>query len=52
MKTDGGQLSVLFLSIGGELTGKLSPDGTQIVGTWAQGNNLPLTLTKKAAAKP
>ena len=52
VKTEGGQLSVLFLSIGGELTGKLSPDGTQIVGTWAQGNNLPLTLTKKAATKP
>src|SRR5690348_5571246 len=30
VKTDGGQLSVLFLSIGGELTGKLSADGTQI----------------------
>jgi len=52
VKTEGGQLSVLFLSIGGELTGKLSPDGTQIVGTWTQGNSLPLTLTKKAAAKP
>ena len=52
VKTDAGQLSVLFLSIGGEYTAKLSPDGTQLVGTWAQGNNLPLTLTKKTAAKP
>jgi hypothetical protein len=49
VKTDGGQLSVLFLSIGGELTGKLSPDGTQIVGNWAQGATTPLTMTKKPA---
>ena len=49
VKTDGGELSILFLSIGGELTGKLSPDGTQIVGKWTQGGELPLTLTKKAA---
>ena len=49
VKTEGGQLSILFLSIGGELTGKLSPDGTQIVGSWSQGGTLPLTLTKKAA---
>jgi hypothetical protein len=47
VKTDGGQLSILFLSIGGELTGKLSADGTQIVGNWNQGATLPLTLTKK-----
>jgi hypothetical protein len=49
VKTDGGQLSVLFLSIGGELTGKLSPDGGQIVGSWSQGQNTPLTMTKKPA---
>jgi len=47
VKTEGGQLNILFLSIGGELTGKLSPDGKQIVGTWAQGQTMPLTLTKK-----
>jgi len=46
VKTDGGALSILFLSIGGELTGKLSADGTQIVGNWSQGGSLPLTLTK------
>jgi hypothetical protein len=49
VKTDGGELSILFLSIGGELTGKLSPDGKQIVGSWSQGGTLPLTLTKKPA---
>ena len=49
VKTEGGQLSILFLAIGGELTGKLSPDGQQIVGSWSQGATLPLTLTKKPA---
>jgi hypothetical protein len=49
IKTDGGQLSMLFLSVGGELTGKLSSDGSQIVGNWVQGASLPLTLTKKPA---
>jgi hypothetical protein len=49
VKTDGGELSILFLSIGGELTGKLSTDGNQIVGSFAQGATLPLTLTKKPA---
>jgi hypothetical protein len=49
VKTEGGQLSILFLSIGGELTGKLSADGNQILGSWTQGGSLPLTLTKKTA---
>src|SRR6185437_1173731 len=49
VKTEGGAVSVLFLSIGAELTGKLSPDGTQIVGAWSQGATLPLTLTRKSA---
>jgi uncharacterized protein len=49
IKTEGGQLSALFLSVGGELTGKLSADGSQIVGAWTQGATLPLTLTKKPA---
>jgi hypothetical protein len=49
VKTDSGELSILFLSIGGELTGKLSADGSQIVGNWTQGPTLPLTLTKKVA---
>jgi hypothetical protein len=50
VKTEGGQLSILFLSIGGELAGKLSADGKQIVGNWSQGGgSLPLTMTKKAA---
>ena len=49
-KTDGGELNLLFLSIGGELTAKLSPDGHTLVGTWSQGGKLPLTLTKQPAA--
>ena len=49
VKTEGGELSILFLSIGGELTGKLSADGNQIVGNWTQGGSLPLTLSKKVA---
>jgi hypothetical protein len=49
VKTDGGQLSILFIDpVSGELTGKLSADGKQIVGSWTQGTSLPLTLTKKA----
>lgn len=47
VKIENGQFSALFLSAGGELTGKLSPDGAQIVGSWVQGATLPLTLTKK-----
>lgn len=47
VKTDGGELSILFLAVGGELTGKLSPDGKTITGTWKQGGTLPLVLTKK-----
>jgi hypothetical protein len=49
VKTENGQLNVLFLSIGGEFTGKLSADGSQIVGQWSQGGTAPLTMTKKAA---
>ena len=49
VKTDGGQLSALFLAIGGEFTGKLSDDGKTLTGTWAQGANLPLVLTRTAA---
>jgi hypothetical protein len=47
VKTDGGELSILFLAVGGELKGKLSPDGKTITGSWTQGATLPLTLTKK-----
>ncbi|HEY2753912.1 hypothetical protein [Phenylobacterium sp.] len=49
VKTDGGELSILFLSIGGEFKAKLSPDGTALSGTWTQGGTMPLTMTKKAA---
>jgi hypothetical protein len=48
VKTDGGELSVLFMAIGGELTGKLSADGKTLTGTWAQGATVPLVLTKTA----
>ena len=47
VKTDGGELSALFLSVGGELKAKLSADGKTLDGTWNQGATLPLTLTKK-----
>ncbi|HEX3364410.1 hypothetical protein [Phenylobacterium sp.] len=47
VKADGGELSVLFLPIGGELKAKLSADGKALVGSWTQGATLPLTLTKK-----
>lgn len=47
VKTDGGQLSVLFLPISGEFAAKLSADGKSLEGTWTQGASLPLTLTKK-----
>jgi len=47
VKTDGGELSVLFLPIGGELKAKLSADGKTLAGTWSQGATLPLTLTRK-----
>jgi hypothetical protein len=47
VKADGGELSILFLSAGGELKAKLSPDGKALVGSWTQGATAPLTLTKK-----
>ena len=47
VKTDGGQLSVLFLAVGGELKGTLSTDGKTLNGSWTQGPTLPLVMTKK-----
>jgi hypothetical protein len=47
IKTDGGQLSALFMAVGGELTAKLSEDGKTLTGTWTQGQVFPLVLTKK-----
>jgi hypothetical protein len=54
VKVENGELGILFLSLGGELKGKLSPDGRTITGSWTQNQSLPLTLTRKAtaAAKP
>jgi hypothetical protein len=52
VKTEGGQLSALFLQAGGELKAKLAADGQSLGGTWEQnGVSLPLTLTKQPAAK-
>jgi hypothetical protein len=50
VKVEDGELGVLFLAAGGELKGKISPDGKTIVGSWTQATSLPLTLTRKAAA--
>jgi len=50
VKVENGELGILFLAAGGELKGKISPDGKAIVGSWTQGTSLPLTLTRKAAA--
>ena len=51
VKTEGGELSILFLAAGAELKGKLSTDGQTIDSSWTQGIVLPLKLTRKAAAK-
>jgi hypothetical protein len=50
VKVESGELGVLFLPLGGELKGKISPDGKTINGSWTQGTSLPLTLTRKAGA--
>jgi len=47
VKTDNGELGILFIAAGGELKGKLSADGKTIAGSWVQGLALPLTLTRK-----
>jgi hypothetical protein len=47
VKTDGGEISILFLAISGEFKGKLSPDGKTLAGSFTQGLTLPLTLTKR-----
>jgi hypothetical protein len=47
VKTDGGQLNVLFLAVGAEYTAKLSADGKSLTGTFTQGGSIPLTMTKK-----
>jgi hypothetical protein len=47
VKTDGGQLNVLFLAVGAEYTAKLSADGKSLTGAFTQGASLPLTMTKK-----
>ena len=49
VKVENGELHAGFISIGGELKGKLSADGKAIEGSWTQGQTLPLKLTRKAA---
>ncbi len=49
IKTEGGQLNLLFLPIAGEYVAKLSADGKTLEGTWTQGAALPLVMTRKAA---
>ena len=49
VNTEGGELSALFLAVGGELKGKLSADGKTLDASWTQGSTLPLTMTRKAA---
>ena len=46
-KVENGELGVLFLAVGGELKAKLAPDGKSFVGTWTQGREMPLTMTRK-----
>ena len=47
VKTDGGQLSILFMAVGAEYTAKLAADGKSLTGSFTQGATMPLTLTKK-----
>jgi hypothetical protein len=48
VKTDGGELQILFMPIMGELKGKLTADGKTLDGSWSQGGSIPLKLTKTA----
>jgi uncharacterized protein len=50
-KAEGNKVSILFLAVGGELEGEFAPDGKTFTGTWKQGATVPLTLTRKTAAK-
>ncbi|THD62811.1 hypothetical protein [Phenylobacterium sp.] len=47
VKTEGGQVSILFMQVGGEFVGRLSDDGKTLTGSWSQGATMPPTLTKK-----
>jgi uncharacterized protein (TIGR03435 family) len=46
ISTDGSTLRYAVDMIGGSYEGKLSADGNSIVGTWTQGNPLPLTFVR------
>ena len=49
-KIENDELGVLLVNMNAEIKGKLEPDGKTIKGTFWQGQSLPLTLTRKAAA--
>ena len=51
VKVEEGELGVLLMNMNAEIKGKLSPDGKTLTGTFWQGASLPLTMTRKAAAK-
>jgi hypothetical protein len=51
VKIENGEMDALFLSIAGELKTKMSADGKTLDAVWSQGVDIPLTLTRKAAAK-
>ena len=47
------KLTLLVKAVGGEYHSEINKDGTELNGTWSQnGNELPLTLRKKAAEAP
>jgi len=47
------KLTLLVKAVGGEYHAEINKDGTELNGTWSQnGNELPLTLKKKAAEAP
>jgi hypothetical protein len=48
-KVENGELGILFLNVGGELKAKLAADGKSFAGTWTQGREMPLNMTRKAA---
>lgn len=49
VKTDGGEFQALYMTLAGELKGKLAADGQTLNGSWTQGASLPLKLTRMAA---
>ena len=42
-------LRLVVKAVGGEYRGTINKDGTELNGTWAQGGEVPLKLTKKVS---